>query len=128
MAKSKRQKLIKQMDGLCLKIIRIRDDDTCQRCLKKVYGYNSHPSHVIPKSVAIHLRHDLLNLKLLCYHCHIFWWHKDPIEARRWFVEHFLGRHNYLCARRHDPRKDTITDLENRRDMLKEKLAELKGE
>ena len=24
------------------------------------------------------------NLKLLCVGCHIFWWHKEPLEAREW--------------------------------------------
>lgn len=24
------------------------------------------------------------NLKLLCVGCHLFWWHKNPIEASEW--------------------------------------------
>ncbi len=128
MAKSKRQKLIKEMDDLCRAIIRLRDDDTCQMCQKKVYGSNSHPSHVLAKSTHIHLRHDLLNIKLLCFHCHKWIWHIDPLIVHGWFKDKFPDRYDYLMSNRHDPSKDTITELEDRRDALKEKLKQLKGE
>lgn len=26
------------------------------------------------------------NVKLLCLHCHLFWWHKNPIEAHEWLT------------------------------------------
>lgn len=125
MAKSKRQKLIIQMDKLCLKILRIRDKDTCQWCGKKCYGRNSHQSHVFAKSTHDHLRHDLLNIKILCYHCHKWIWHIDPVVGQEWFSGKFPARYDYLQGKRHDPSKDSITDLEKRRDALKEKLKDL---
>jgi hypothetical protein len=27
---------------------------------------------------------ELDNIKTLCYFCHIFWWHKNPVEAAAW--------------------------------------------
>lgn len=26
------------------------------------------------------------NVKLLCKGCHLFWWHKNPLEARDWLA------------------------------------------
>jgi hypothetical protein len=31
-------------------------------------------------------------MKVLCYHCHLNWWHKNPIEAGRWFESKFPER------------------------------------
>jgi hypothetical protein len=36
------------------------------------------------------------NVKLLCYACHIHWWHKHPIEAGDWYKEKFPDRYKYL--------------------------------
>lgn len=27
------------------------------------------------------------NVKALCLGCHLYWWHKHPIEAREWAVK-----------------------------------------
>lgn len=29
------------------------------------------------------------NTFLGCYHCHLSWWHKNPIEAYKWYIKHF---------------------------------------
>jgi len=31
-------------------------------------------------------------MKVMCYHCHINWWHKNPIEAGKWFESKFPER------------------------------------
>jgi hypothetical protein len=32
------------------------------------------------------------NMKTLCNGCHIWWWHKHPLEAAAWFKEKYPGR------------------------------------
>jgi hypothetical protein len=51
---------------------------------------------VYPKSTHGALKYILINLKLLCYHCHMNWWHKNPIEAAEWFTEHWPERREQL--------------------------------
>ena len=94
--KISRKGLVKKLDDLVKEITRLRDNYTCQHCGKKVDKNNAHVSHIIPRSAGNKLRWDLNNLKVLCYHCHINWWHKNPIEAAKWFKEKFMARAKYL--------------------------------
>lgn len=96
-----------------------RDDWTCQHCGKKVEGSDAHGSHVIPVSRSQYLRLDILNIKTLCFKCHIGWWHKHPIEAGEWFKEKFPDRYKYLKER------ENITDKWKRWE-LEEMLEKLK--
>ncbi|QDP53905.1 MAG: hypothetical protein Unbinned202contig1002_34 [Prokaryotic dsDNA virus sp.] len=34
---------------------------------------------------------DVNNVKALCLGCHLYWWHKHPIEAKEW-AEKTLGK------------------------------------
>ena len=96
MRKISRKGLIKKLDKLVIDIVRLRDNYTCQYCGKKVTDRNAHVSHVIPRSAGNKLRWDLKNLKLLCFHCHINWWHKNPVESGAWFKNKFPKRYKYL--------------------------------
>lgn len=105
-------RLKKDLDGLLRDYIRNRDHDQCQHCLKKVYGINSHPSHVKPKSTHGFLRFDPMNIKLLCYHCHRNWWHLNPTEAGIWFKKTFPERHEYLEKQGHQIKEWKRWELE----------------
>ena len=37
------------------------------------------------------MQFNLENVKALCVGCHLYWWHKHPIDAREW-AEKTLGR------------------------------------
>lgn len=37
------------------------------------------------------MQFNLDNVKALCVGCHLYWWHKHPIEAREW-AEKTLGK------------------------------------
>ena len=64
--------------------------------------------------------HLLLNLKLLCYHCHINWWHKNPVESGEWFKQTFPDRWKII---------EKIPRLKSYRvDVLQEILKELQAE
>lgn len=95
-------KLKEQLLGLVKEIVRKRDDYTCQKCGKKVEGSNCHVSHVIPVSAGNRLAFDPLNMKILCYHDHINWWHKNPIESSAWFEKKFPDRYLYLHYHKHE--------------------------
>ncbi len=90
------QKLHDKCWTMAKKIIYLRDHGQCQHCYKRVEGANAHTSHVIPKSVGGGVRYILDNLKLLCYHCHINWWHVNPTESGKWFRETFPDRMRLL--------------------------------
>lgn len=93
-------KLKTECDELVKLIIKVRDKNTCQRCYKVVSGSDCHGSHVIPVSAGNKLRWDEQNIKVLCYHCHLNWWHKNPLEATEWFKTRFPDRYAYLQANR----------------------------
>ena len=82
--------------ALVKEIVSIRDKDICQKCGKKVYGSNRQRSHVIPVSAGNKLAFDPMNIKILCFHDHMAWWHKNPLEAYEWFKTKFPERASYL--------------------------------
>ena len=79
-----------------------RDKSTCQYCGKIVDGSNRHISHVIPKSMGNRLRWDLINLKVLCFHHHLHFWHKNSVEAGEWFQKKFPERWAYLLKHKNE--------------------------
>lgn len=127
--RSERKRLTKRLDDLCREIVRIRDKDTCQHCGKHVEGQDSHPSHVVPKGKgASQRRWDLLNIKVLCFSCHR-WWHDNPTESGRWFVEAFPARQAYLETYRWGkPAPISTEQMRALVEILKRKLNDLKKE
>jgi len=118
--KSNRNKLMTAADKQFFRAIRARDQ-VCQRC-----GSSSAlaPSHVLCKGKYPNLRYDLLNAKLLCFGCHIPWWHANPMEAAEWFIQKFPARWAYLenaktreCWKTSDL-PDIIAELKQKADEL----------
>ena len=93
--------------------VKARDKYICQKCNAHVEGANAHASHVIPVSAGNQFRYDPLNMKCMCYHHHINWWHKNPVEAGEWFKEKFPERHEYLFSKPKETVKFTIDELRN---------------
>ena len=50
--KTPKRKIKDKLEKVVKQIVKIRDNNTCQKCLKKVTGSNCHASHVIPVSRA----------------------------------------------------------------------------
>lgn len=119
--KPSRKLLIKKLDDTVKQLVKIRDNYTCQKCHKVVTGTNCHASHVIPVSSGNKLRWDLLNLKVLCYHDHINWWHKNPLEACEWFKNKFPDRWAYLESNK-GIAQFTVFDLEELLRVMKARL------
>ena len=110
--KTPRQKIEKKLDNITMQIVRLRDKNTCQHCGKPCFGSNAHKSHVKSKGAYPHLKFDLQNLKLLCYHCHINWWHHEPTEAGLWFKKEFPDRYKYLEKAKKIKTHYSVADLE----------------
>lgn len=123
-SKKPTKKLKKLCDTLVKQIVKIRDNFTCQKCGKKVSGSDCQGSHVIPVSAGNKLAFDEMNLKVLCYHCHFNWWHKDPTAADKWFKEKFPERDAYLQANR-GILQMKYTDFEELHERLKKRLEEI---
>ena len=103
---------VKRLDTIAKRLAKQRDEYTCQKCGQKVEGSNAHGSHVVPVSAGQTLRWDLENIDCMCMHCHIYWWHKNPLESSAWFREKFTERYEYLESMRHLIIKFPITQLE----------------
>ena len=115
MTKSLRRKVCDQLDKLSSQYIKLRDDHTCQWCGKREFNSSGiHVSHVIPKSRGQSYRWNPLNLKCLCFHCHINTFHKHPLLAAEWFQERFPGRWEELQKIKNT--KMSIMELEELRD------------
>ncbi len=130
MAKSERARLTDRLDEINLKIIRLMYNDRCAKCGKYVEGSDSQPSHVVPKgNGASWRRFDLMNMFLSCMYCHIHWWHKDPLEAAKWFNREWPARDKYLDKYRGGgAAKISTPEMQDLLAERKEKLLDLQNE
>jgi|SRR5580692_6394672 5-methylcytosine-specific restriction endonuclease McrA len=74
----------KELDRLFSKFIRNRDG-VCQKCGSPAYGQCS---HIITRT-NLTTRWDTENAIQLCFRCHFYWWHRNPIEATCWIMGRF---------------------------------------
>ena len=67
------------------------------------------------------------NAKILCYQCHIQWWHKSPIEATQW-ISAYLGGAKYQWLLLKSRESETINEtwLKQTEDALHEFEFKLK--
>jgi len=110
---------VKELDRIAKTLAKERDGYVCQKCGEKVCGSNAHGSHVIPVSAGQTLRWDLDNIKCLCMHDHIYWWHKNPLESSAWFRSAFPERYEYLQSMRNLMIKFPTTQLEEFHEAVK---------
>ena len=82
--KSAKGKLLIECDKLFRQIILRERINRCEWCWK-VKGLSV--SHILPKGRYSRLRYFKANVLLLCTGCHIFKWHKSPLEAAKFMVE-----------------------------------------
>jgi 5-methylcytosine-specific restriction endonuclease McrA len=116
-------KLKKKLDPIFKKFIRLRDCN-CLRCGATT---NLQASHTIPVSHGNRLRYDEKNLITLCYHCHLNWWHKNPIEAGEWFKGKFPVEYAYVEAVKNEHKKFTVEELEEMIKRYTQKVKELEN-
>lgn len=88
-------KLNKKNCELAKLIAKARDRYICQHCGRTS---NIHGSHIINEARDHRLACDPYNIKALCYNCHFWWRHKNPVEAGDWFRAKRPGRREKLQA------------------------------
>ena len=123
--KTPRQRLEIRLWELCKAYIRLRDNDTCQKCGKKVYGQSADTSHIYCKNRYYSMKYDEMNLMVKCMGCHK-WWHNCPLETFVWFGKTFPERDDYLNVRKKVVKKLTLLDLEDLIEEYKDKIADFK--
>tara|TARA_R100000479_G_scaffold104925_1_gene52424 strand:- start:1028 stop:1507 length:480 start_codon:yes stop_codon:yes gene_type:complete len=109
----------KKLDTIAKTFAKERDKYKCQHSNVKVSGSNAHGSHVIPVSAGLILRWDLDNIKCLCHHSHINWWHKNPLESAEWFEKKFPDRWKYLIETKKKTIHISTVDLSEFYDLAK---------
>jgi hypothetical protein len=115
MSRQKRTTLRNKADKLFSELIRRRG--ACERCTKKT---NLQTSHLISRS-NLHLRFDERNSLCLCAGCHMFWFHKNPLEAWEWYRAVYKKDYEYLLKEKNVI--ETNIDYQKIIDKLKRKLC-----
>ena len=72
-------------DGLFRQIILQERPEVCEKCL------NHRPvgvAHILPKGSHPRLRYQRTNVLLMCWHCHLEWAHKNPLEFNEWVCQY----------------------------------------
>lgn len=114
-------KIRKEVETLAKVKAKTRDKYICQHCGKKVEGSNAHASHIVPVSHGNVLRFNPTNMICLCYHCHINWWHKNPMESADWFRAKFPDTWEYLKVEKEKIVKFELEDYQRMKDELTSK-------
>lgn len=83
-AKRNKKQLETEIYGILRQIVMKRDGAKCLRCGKTD---RLHLSHIYPRGKYKTMALEPLNLKMLCVGCHLYWWHKNPMEAWEWLNE-----------------------------------------
>ncbi len=99
-------------------------DKVCLRCGK---SDRLHASHIYPKGKFRKMQFNVDNVKALCLGCHLYWWHKHPIEAKEW-AEKTLGKRrlNKLKKQANTINKNKL-DYKQIKSELERKIGELNG-
>ena len=85
---------MKEADAAFSKLVKWRDDFTCQRCESMEYPQCAHLVSRSYKSI----RTELQNAVCLCRSCHMYFTH-HPLEWEVWCDEKWLGRLDQLKKR-----------------------------
>lgn len=122
MKKKSKRSLIKQMDKIWSQIIRNRE--RCARCSRPD---TLQAAHIFSRR-NMSVRWDLDNGMPLCYACHMFWAHKEPVYFSD-FAKDYLGdlKFQNLKTRAGQVKKWSVIELEDMIETYKQALKDLKG-
>lgn len=90
----------------------VRSKGFCEKCMRRGEITMFDDAHVVGRK-NLTLRWDILNHLCLCFQCHRFFWHEEPLEAAKWFQEKYPERYKYLMAVKNNIVKRTEEDYEN---------------
>jgi 5-methylcytosine-specific restriction endonuclease McrA len=120
-----RKKISDKLKKITREIVRQQFHNKCAKCGKHIEGVDSQKAHIKSVGAYPHLQFDLQNMILLCYHCHIGWWHHEPTEAGAWFKKEFQDRFKYLEKAKKIRTHHSVSDLEELYEDYKKILKEL---
>ena len=119
MKKAERNKLHK----LVREYVMLRD----KVCLKCGKSGNLHASHIYPRGKYPKMQFKVENVKALCLGCHLYWWHKHPIDAAKWLNNTLdKARLKRLKILSNTINKE-LWDFKEIENKLKKKIEELKN-
>jgi len=128
--KKSRKSMLTTLDEQCKQLVRLINSSRCQMCGKYVEGSDAHTSHIVPKGNGCSWRRfDLLNLQLMCHHCHMERFHHSPTDGGVWVKEKYPYVYDYLDKYRGGkptPIKDS--EMEGLIGDYKQKLNQLRKE
>jgi len=85
----------------------IRKKGFCERCGR--INTSLDWSHVVGRK-NLTLRWDILNALCLCFQCHRYFWHEEPLDSVEWFKIKFPQRWVYLSENKDKVIKRTEED------------------
>lgn len=106
-----------QLDPLMSKLV--REKAYCERCGRKDTKVLQ-DAHVVGR-INLALRWDILNHLSLCFQCHKYFWHEEPLESSKWFQDKFPDRYEYLMKAKNIIVKRTEEDYKQLREWIKNK-------
>lgn len=112
-----------KLDKLFREVIMKERPHRCEWCGRK--DGTLAISHILSKGAHPRLRYCKNNILLLCFHCHIICWHRNPLAASKWLTE-YKGKDYYDHLRTLE-RILPKTDLKMLEIAFKKELASLKG-
>ena len=99
-------------------------DKHCLRCGKVD---NLHASHIYPRGKYPKMQFEVRNVKALWLGCHLYWWHKHPLEASKWLEKTLSkGRLRYLKEQSNTINK-IPWDFKGIKKTLENKIGEIDG-
>jgi len=122
-AKFSNRRYDKECMALAKKIVRIRDNLTCQKCWSKK---SPQCSHVYSDGRDRRLSVDPMNMKILCMSCHLYRRHKEPLEAYERYKSKFPDRYKYLEKKHIENMKWWSISLQWREDTYNDLLNQAK--
>ncbi len=97
---------------------RVRVRGFCEKCRRSGDVVQLQCAHIIPRANLV-LRWDFNNALSLCYACHLFWAHKNPLEFTEWFRAKFPDRYEYLLVKKNLFAKWTLEEYQGLCELLR---------
>lgn len=110
-----------QLDPLMSKLIRSKLQ--CEKCGVRGEITAFDDAHIVGRKNLM-LRWDIFNHLCLCFQCHRYFWHEEPLDSGKWFEEKFPARYEYLLKVKNLKASRTEEDYINLREWLRNKQVD----
>lgn len=108
--KLNRTSIKRRLGPLVKAYVKKRDNFTCLHCGKVCEGSDCHGSHILSVGAHSHMEFEPRNIKVLCFRCHIYWWHKDVAVAGEWYKDNYPE--NWAWLKEQDIKRTKLSTFE----------------